>query len=81
MKIPNNLLNDSSDFKSRFVGREDIVFNLMNSLRSDKSDIYELFGMAGIGKTTVARYVAEQAREENLFPGGIIWISCRSTAI
>lgn len=72
------MMRPNNPFGNFFVGREDVVFQLMQRLRSRKEGgIYELTGMAGIGKTTIAQQIAQRALEENLFPDGIIWIWCR----
>jgi len=55
-----------------FVGRDQEVANLQRYLTQQPGPrIHALVGMGGVGKTTLAAYLAHQLRET--FPDGVLW--------
>lgn len=61
-----------------FVGRDEDVRWLLGRLRTNKSSVTILSGIAGIGKTSLASYVIRQLFDEKRFRGGIIALPCQS---
>lgn len=57
---------------SYFVGRETLLQKVTNVLLSSQTGVVvTLFGMAGVGKTTLAAHLAYQLRHH--FPDGVLW--------
>ncbi|MBC7813434.1 MAG: hypothetical protein H7175_19900, partial [Burkholderiales bacterium] len=55
-----------------FVGREPLVSWLCERLRQPQApNIYSVWGMSGVGKTTIAIQTAERLRDD--FPDGVLW--------
>ncbi|MBP8002751.1 MAG: hypothetical protein KA314_10925 [Chloroflexi bacterium] len=55
-----------------FVGREGLLAELQAALRGGHHPApYVLYGMAGVGKTTLAVHLAYRVRE--MFPDGVLW--------
>lgn len=54
-----------------FTGRLDLLAELSTALTQSDGAFIALWGMGGIGKTTIARKLAEELRPN--FPGGILW--------
>lgn len=50
-----------------FETRTSILREIMEALRDPDIDMVGLYGMGGVGKTMLAKEVARQAKEENLF--------------
>ncbi|XP_060973924.1 disease resistance protein SUMM2-like [Cannabis sativa] len=50
-----------------FEGRRRILEDVMNALKDPTVQMIGLCGMGGIGKTTLAKAIARQAKEVNLF--------------
>lgn len=63
---------------SHFTGREDVVNSLKRALGSQgKRRICCLMGMAGLGKTSLAIYLAYALQEQ--FPDGVLWLQLECT--
>jgi tetratricopeptide (TPR) repeat protein len=63
---------------SRLIGREDLVRTVISELRSrensaGQSSPMALVGMGGIGKTSLAKTIANSPEVESLFPDGTLW--------
>ncbi|KAI9187481.1 hypothetical protein LWI28_028694 [Acer negundo] len=54
------------DFKS-FKPMEVAFSKIMEALKNDKNNMVGLYGMGGVGKTTLAKVVRKEAREKKLF--------------
>lgn len=61
---------------SPFIGRNREVAQIENALSDPDVRVITLYGVGGIGKSSLARFVVERQFEKNQFPGGIIWIDC-----
>ncbi|KAJ6476415.1 hypothetical protein C8R45DRAFT_379252 [Mycena sanguinolenta] len=60
-----------------FCGRESLVNDIISLLRSEKTSRVCITGVGGMGKTSVALAVAEQATAENIFPKEyVFWVPC-----
>jgi Cdc6-like AAA superfamily ATPase len=59
-----------------FVGRQREVAKIERALADLDRNVVIISGMGGIGKTSLARFVANQQRDTNRFPGGVVWIDC-----
>jgi len=59
-----------------FVGREREIAYIDRALADPDINIVTIYGVGGIGKTTLARFIVGRLRAENRFPGGIVWIDC-----
>jgi len=57
------------------VGREQELAEITKALLDPDIPIVTLVGLAGIGKTTLALAVAHHLREQDEFPGGIVWLN------
>lgn len=61
-----------------FVGRSTVVAQLSRFLRTPKqSRVSCLLGMAGLGKTSLATFLAYTLRDE--FPDGVLWVRLEQT--
>ncbi|GAC1508114.1 MAG: XRE family transcriptional regulator [Ktedonobacteraceae bacterium] len=58
---------------SQIVGREAILNDLLALLKPGIT--YVLYGLPGVGKTTLAQLLAHHPDRETLFPNGLLWIS------
>lgn len=59
---------------SQFIGRDQYLGEVLSALRElNTKSMVSIDGMGGIGKTAMAREVAEQCKRENLFDG-YVWI-------
>ncbi|KAK2639053.1 hypothetical protein Ddye_026848, partial [Dipteronia dyeriana] len=56
----------SKDFIS-FKPMEDAFSQIMEALKNDKINMAGLYGMGGVGKTTLAKVVGKEAKEKKLF--------------
>jgi Cdc6-like AAA superfamily ATPase len=59
--------------QSRYVGRSSLVTESLQALKQRIP--YVLTGLPGVGKTTLAQLVVQQALAEHVFPDGLLWIS------
>ena len=50
-----------------FESRALALNKIMETLRDDKTKMIGVWGMGGMGKTTLVKQVAEQAKQEKLF--------------
>lgn len=62
-----------------FVPREDSVEQLFRALTTGETShgigTIAIYGMAGIGKTTIAQAFCDDARVRQAFPDGIVWLT------
>jgi hypothetical protein len=59
---------------SQFIGRDEYLGDVLAALREQNTKpMVSIDGMGGIGKTAMAREVAEQCKRENLF-NSFVWI-------
>jgi hypothetical protein len=59
---------------SYMMGRDEIIKNLIQELsRTSRPAAFSLFGMPGVGKTTIALALANHAQVRELFPDGVLW--------
>jgi len=59
------------------VGRQREIVQIERALADPDINVVTIYGVGGTGKTVLARFVVERQREDNHFPGGIVWIDCR----
>jgi tetratricopeptide (TPR) repeat protein len=62
---------------SHFTGRADLRAQLKSLLTANTGLVIALHGMGGVGKTALARQLAEELRPH--FPGGIFWADLPTT--
>lgn len=60
------------------VGREQELAEIIEALLDPDIPIVTLVGLAGTGKTALARLVVQQLQERGAFPGGIVWLEARA---
>ncbi|KAF7333666.1 hypothetical protein MSAN_02409700 [Mycena sanguinolenta] len=77
---PHNAPHPRQDMPSPhhiFYGRESLVNDIISLLRSEKTSRVCITGVGGMGKTSVALAVAEQAVTENIFSKEyVFWVPC-----
>ncbi|KAF7333661.1 hypothetical protein MSAN_02409200 [Mycena sanguinolenta] len=77
---PHNAPHPRQDMPSPhhiFYGRESLVNDIISLLRSEKTSRVCITGVGGMGKTSVALAVAEQAVAENIFSNEyVFWVPC-----
>jgi hypothetical protein len=61
----------------KFIGREDDLNRLVAELQREQGPVLAIYGMGGIGKTTLAQEVIEQVKQRMF--DGIVWISAKET--
>lgn len=66
---------------SKFLGRDDDIEKIMNYLRNPNSQrILGISGTGGVGKSSLARKIAEECKSENLFTS-IWWSTAKKKTI
>ena len=59
---------------SFMMGRDEIIDSLIQDLsRTSRPAAISLFGLPGVGKTTIALALANHAQMRELFPDGVLW--------
>ncbi|MGK7899028.1 MAG: tetratricopeptide repeat protein [Xenococcus sp. (in: cyanobacteria)] len=72
--IPNNLPPPPSIF----IGRAKEVAELKHALSDSDIQAAIISGVPGIGKTALASFVINQPDVRSKFPGGIVWVDCKT---
>ncbi len=63
----------------QIIGRAEMFDELLASLQSGATCV--LYGLPGIGKTTLAHLVSQHPRTQEIFPDGVLWISLGTSPI
>lgn len=61
-----------------FVGRETFLHEVLDCFQ--RGGVCALYGLPGVGKTTIAQVLVHHAETLRLFPDGVLWISLGPTA-
>ncbi|XP_054785853.1 probable disease resistance protein At1g52660 [Prosopis cineraria] len=69
LDAPQWIIPDSANEKSNegFESRVPIMKQIMEALKDPSVSVVGLYGLPGVGKTTIANEVAKKARDENMF--------------
>ncbi|KAL5715856.1 hypothetical protein ACHQM5_017620 [Ranunculus cassubicifolius] len=59
-------LMGTTDFEA-FASRKTITMRVINALENDRISLFGIFGMAGVGKTTLVKSISKHVKTENLF--------------
>ncbi|KAL5823703.1 hypothetical protein ACOSQ4_021603 [Xanthoceras sorbifolium] len=65
--IPKETWHPSNKLYEDFESRRSTVENILNALRNPDTNMVEVYGMGGVGKTTLVNEVGKQAEEQKLF--------------
>ncbi|KAL5823719.1 hypothetical protein ACOSQ4_021619 [Xanthoceras sorbifolium] len=65
--IPKETWHPSNKLYEDFESRRSTVENILNALRNPDTNMVEVYGMGGVGKTTLVKEVGKQAEEQKLF--------------
>ena len=61
-----------------FINRAKEVATLKHALPDPNIQAFIIYGAGGMGKTALARFVVSQPNVDSQFPGGIVFVDCRT---
>ena len=73
-KYKENLLS----VPTKFINRKREEEELERALSDPAIQSVAIYGVGGIGKTVLARFVVSEPKIDEQFPGGIIWVDCNT---
>ena len=63
---------------AKFINRQREKEQLERVLSDPAIQSVAIYGVGGIGKTALARFVVSEPKIDEQFPGGIIWVNCNT---
>nr|XP_043612746.1 uncharacterized protein LOC122584756 [Erigeron canadensis] len=78
---PPPLWSASTGDLETFDSRNLVLKEIMEALKDDNTDIIGVYGMGGVGKTTLVKQVAKQAGEQNMFDEMVISVISQTTNV